>query len=119
MSVSSKGGNLRDNIGDSLSPGACTPRLCAVSSLHQSLMKFTARLLSHAPRSRANSISFVGLGRMGSEMAYNLFSKKVAEKSDSRFVVFDAVPEVAAQFTDSFRRQFNSANITIANNPEE
>jgi 3-hydroxyisobutyrate dehydrogenase len=56
---------------------------------------------------------------MGSEMAYNLFSKRVADKSNSRFVVFDAVPEVAAQFTDSFRRQFHSANITIANNPEE
>ena len=56
---------------------------------------------------------------MGSEMAYNLFSKRVADKRNSRFVVFDALPEVAAQFTDSFRRQFHSANITIANNPEE
>lgn len=82
-------------------------------------MRSTACLLSHASRSRANTISFVGLGRMGSEMAYNLFSKRMADKSDSRFVVFDAVPEVAARFRDDFRRQFHSVDITIANDPEE
>lgn len=82
-------------------------------------MRSTARLLRNASRSRANSISFVGLGRMGSEMAYNLFSKRIADESNSRFVVFDAIPEVAARFIDNFRRQFQSANITAANNPEE
>jgi 3-hydroxyisobutyrate dehydrogenase len=56
---------------------------------------------------------------MGSEMAYNLFSKRIADESNSRFVVFDAIPEVAARFIDNFRRQFQSANITAANNPEE
>jgi len=56
---------------------------------------------------------------MGSEMAYNLFSKRFANESNSRFVVFDAVPEVAAQFIVNFRKQFNGANIKVANNPEE
>ena len=82
-------------------------------------MRSTARLFSHASRSRANSISFVGLGRMGSEMAYNLFSKRFANESNSHFVVFDAVPEVAAQFINNFRKQFRGANINVANNPEE
>lgn len=85
---------------------------------YQSLMRSTARLLTNASRSRANSISFVGLGRMGSEMAYNLFSKRIADEN-SRFVVFDAVPEVAAQFIVKFRKQFHSANITAVDNPEE
>jgi 3-hydroxyisobutyrate dehydrogenase len=82
-------------------------------------MRSTARILSQASRSRAKSISFVGLGRMGSEMAYNLFSKRVAESSDFRFVVFDKVPEAAARFTDDFRKQFKAANITAANDLEE
>lgn len=82
-------------------------------------MRSTAHLFSHLSRSRANSISFVGLGRMGSEMAYNLFSKRFANESDSRFVVFDAVPEVAAQFINNCRKQFHGANINVANNPEE
>jgi 3-hydroxyisobutyrate dehydrogenase len=82
-------------------------------------MRSTARLLRHASRSRANSISFVGLGRMGSEMASNLFSKRIADENNSRFVVFDAVPEVAARFIIEFRKQFHSANITAVDNPEE
>jgi 3-hydroxyisobutyrate dehydrogenase len=51
---------------------------------------------------------------MGSEMAYNLFSKRITESSDSRFVVFDKVPEAAARFTDEFRKQFQAANIAVA-----
>jgi 3-hydroxyisobutyrate dehydrogenase len=82
-------------------------------------MRSTAHLFSHASRSRANSISFVGLGRMGSEMAYNLFAKRFANETNSRFLVFDAVPEVAAQFINNFRKQFHGANINVANNPEE
>lgn len=82
-------------------------------------MRSTARLFDHVSRSRAHSISFVGLGRMGSEMAYNLFSNRFANDSNSRFLVFDAVPEVAAQFIINFRKQFHSANITVASNPEE
>jgi 3-hydroxyisobutyrate dehydrogenase len=77
-------------------------------------MRTTARILSQTSCSRAKSISFVGLGRMGSEMAYNLFSKRITESSDSRFVVFDKVPEAAARFTDEFRKQFQAANIAVA-----
>ena len=86
---------------------------------YQSLMRSTARLLTHVSRSRENSISFVGLGRMGAEMAYNIFSKRIADENNSRFVIFDAVPEVAAQFIVKFRKQFHSANITAVDNPEE
>lgn len=82
-------------------------------------MRSTLRLFDHASRSRAHSISFIGLGRMGSEMAYNLFSKRFANDSNSQFVVFDAVPEVAAQLINNFRKQFHSANISVASNPEE
>jgi len=82
-------------------------------------MRSTARILSRASCSRAKSITFVGLGRMGSEMAYNLFSKRIAESSDFRFVVCDAVPEAAARFTDNFRKQFHAANISVATDLEE
>ncbi|KAH9998133.1 NAD binding domain of 6-phosphogluconate dehydrogenase-domain-containing protein [Russula compacta] len=82
-------------------------------------MRLTARVLSQAPCSRAKSISFIGLGRMGSEMAYNLFSKRIADANDSRFVVCDAVPEAAARFTDNFRKHFHDANIAVATNPRE
>jgi 3-hydroxyisobutyrate dehydrogenase len=82
-------------------------------------MKPTSSILNQLSFSRAKSISFVGLGRMGSEMAYNLFSKQITESSDHRFVVCDAVPEAAAQFTDNFRKQFHAANITVSTGLEE
>ena len=82
-------------------------------------MRPTTSILSQASLSRAKSITFIGLGRMGSEMAYNLFSKRIAESSDHRFVVCDAVPEAAARFTDNFRKQFHAANITVATGLEE
>ena len=82
-------------------------------------MRPTTSILSQLSFSRAKSISFVGLGRMGSEMAYNLFSKRITESSDHRLVVCDAVPEAAARFTDNFRKQFHAANITVAPNLEE
>jgi 3-hydroxyisobutyrate dehydrogenase len=68
---------------------------------------------------RPKSVSFIGLGRMGSEMAFNLFSKKFAETSDSRFVVCDAIPSSARSFRDNFLAQFPGANMTIAVTPEE
>ena len=79
-------------------------------------MRPTCRIFAH---SRAKSISFVGLGRMGSEMAYNLFSKRFIETHDARFVVCDAIPAAAARFTDNFQKRFPEAHIKIAATPEE
>ncbi|SRR6266404_118582 len=79
-------------------------------------MRPTCRILTYP---RAKSISFVGLGRMGSEMAYNLFSKRFTEANDSRFVVCDAIPAAATRFTENFQKRFPRAHITIAATPEE
>jgi 3-hydroxyisobutyrate dehydrogenase len=81
-------------------------------------MRPTCRILAH---SRAKSISFVGLGQMGSEMAYNLFSKRLIQANDrhARFVVCDAIPAAATRFTDNFLKRFPEAHITIAATPEE
>lgn len=68
---------------------------------------------------RSKSVSFIGLGRMGSEMAFNLFSKKFADANDSHFVVCDAVPDNARSFCDNFLGQFPGAKIDIAATPEE
>lgn len=79
-------------------------------------MRPTYRIFTH---SRAKSISFVGLGRMGSEMAHNLFSKRFTEAHDARFVVCDAIPAAATRFADNFQKRFPEAHITIAATPEE
>ncbi|KAJ7756839.1 3-hydroxyisobutyrate dehydrogenase [Mycena maculata] len=68
---------------------------------------------------RPNSTSFIGLGRMGSEMAYNLFSKQLAQKPESRFVVCDALPQSALSFCQTFTATFPGANIEIVDTPEE
>lgn len=68
---------------------------------------------------RSKSTAFIGLGRMGSEMAYNLFSKKLAQSSDSHFVVCDAVPESAMTFRQNFLSQCPGASIDIVQTPEE
>ncbi|KAJ7168145.1 NAD binding domain of 6-phosphogluconate dehydrogenase-domain-containing protein [Mycena crocata] len=84
-------------------------------------MRASLRCLQSAQRfaMRPNSTSFIGLGRMGSEMAYNLFSKQFAYKSDSRFVVCDALPESASSFCRNFTAQFPGAIIEIVPSPEE
>ncbi|KIL69579.1 hypothetical protein M378DRAFT_117854 [Amanita muscaria Koide BX008] len=69
--------------------------------------------------SRGKSTSFIGLGRMGYEMAYNLFSKQHAKDNGSRFVVCDAIPEAAQSFSQSFTYQFPGAQLEIASTPEE
>jgi hypothetical protein len=84
-------------------------------------MRPTARQL-HAVASclsRQNCISFIGLGRMGSQMAFNLFSKTFVERPDSRFLVCDTIPEVVQGFKQSFLSHFPSARIDIAATPEQ
>lgn len=56
---------------------------------------------------------------MGSEMAYNLFSKQFAQTPDSRFVVCDAIPEAATSFCQNFKKQFPGANLTMVHRPQE
>lgn len=68
---------------------------------------------------RSKSTSFIGLGRMGSEMAHNLFSKKLAQSAESRFIVCDAMPESAVTFRQKFLSHFPSANVDIVQTPEE
>ncbi|KAF8842551.1 hypothetical protein BDN67DRAFT_947523 [Paxillus ammoniavirescens] len=84
-------------------------------------MRPTLRALQALDRraTRAKSTAFIGLGRMGSEMAYNLFSKKFAESADSHFVVCDAVPESAVAFRQNLLSQLPGANIDVVQTPEE
>jgi len=56
---------------------------------------------------------------MGSEMAFNLFSKKFTESPDANFVVCDALPSSAIAFRQNFLAQFPGANIDVVPTPEE
>ena len=79
-------------------------------------------LASHVattPPPRAKSIAFIGLGRMGSEMAYNLFAKQYALTSDSRFFVCDVVPESVDAFTNNFAKDFPGAQLNVLKSPRE
>lgn len=82
-------------------------------------MRPTLRCLQQLDRSipRLRTTSFIGLGRMGSEMAYNLFSKQYTQAQDSRFIICDALPESAKAFRDNFLTQFPGASIEIADTP--
>ncbi|EAU88397.1 3-hydroxyisobutyrate dehydrogenase [Coprinopsis cinerea okayama7 len=68
---------------------------------------------------RAESTSFIGLGRMGYEMANNLFSKKYAASKDAHFVVCDAIPDTAQAFRNTFVQKYPGAHITVVNDPEQ
>ncbi|RXW24887.1 hypothetical protein EST38_g929 [Candolleomyces aberdarensis] len=68
---------------------------------------------------RSKTTSFIGLGRMGYEMATNLFSKQYAASKDAHFVVCDVVPEASQSFRDVFIKKYPGANITIADSPQE
>jgi 3-hydroxyisobutyrate dehydrogenase len=82
-------------------------------------MRPTIRWLQQLERSapRVKRTSFIGLGRMGSEMAYNLFSKQYTQAQDSQFIVCDALPETTKAFRDNFLAQFPGANLEIVDTP--
>lgn len=84
-------------------------------------MKPTFRALRALDRCtmRARTTAFIGLGRMGSEMAHNLFLNKFSESPDSGFVVCDAIPESAVSFQRSFLSRFPEALIEVVRTPEE
>ena len=94
-------------------------------------------IANHPLSPRTACIGFLGLGRMGSEMAFNLFSKhhqahlinnstannngtsSSSSRSDASFVVCDAVPESAQAFARKFLSQFPGANIRIVDTPDQ
>lgn len=84
-------------------------------------MRHTTRVLQSLERQvvRAKSTAFIGLGRMGSEMAFNFFSKTFAESPDTHFVVCDALPASALAFRQNFVSQFPGAHIDIVRTPKE
>ncbi|RPD65982.1 3-hydroxyisobutyrate dehydrogenase [Lentinus tigrinus ALCF2SS1-7] len=85
-------------------------------------MKPTPQLLRAvgAAVQRQKSISFIGLGRMGAEMAYNLFSQThVQTHGTTRFVVCDAREPTSTAFAHNFTTQFPGAQIEVANTPAE
>ena len=72
--------------------------------------------------SRSKTTGFIGLGRMGYEMAFNLFSKTLVESGEraaARFVVCDARQETAAQFAHGFKAHFPGATIEVLASPAE
>ncbi|KAI0831144.1 3-hydroxyisobutyrate dehydrogenase [Trametes gibbosa] len=69
---------------------------------------------------RQNSISFIGLGRMGSEMAYNLFARTLVESNGTaRFIVCDAREATSEAFVRNFITQFPGAQVQTATTPAE
>ncbi|TFL07408.1 3-hydroxyisobutyrate dehydrogenase [Pterulicium gracile] len=70
---------------------------------------------------RSKSISFIGLGRMGYEMANNLFSKVILhQSSDYTFNVCDASPDTAERFKAEFIQRFPAVkSVNIVSSPQE
>ncbi|KAF9532359.1 3-hydroxyisobutyrate dehydrogenase [Crepidotus variabilis] len=84
-------------------------------------MRPTLRTLQNASKAmqRPTSTSFIGLGRMGYQMALNLFSKQHLNANEASFIVCDAVPEAAQAFCSEFTSQYPEAQISIASTPAE
>ena len=83
-------------------------------------MRSTLRCLQATNRGlvRSRTTSFIGLGRMGYQMAYNLFSKQYAKENDSRFIVCDVVLDASRAFCAEFMNQYPNAQLSIADTPE-
>ncbi|EIW85379.1 3-hydroxyisobutyrate dehydrogenase [Coniophora puteana RWD-64-598 SS2] len=85
-------------------------------------MRPTVRLLqsiSPAATTRQNAVAFIGLGRMGANMAYNLFSKTYASNPATKFVLCDAVPSVALDLKRRLETEFNGLDVQVVLKPEE
>lgn len=83
-------------------------------------MRSTLQCLQAANRGlvRSRTTSFIGLGRMGYQMAYNLFSMQLAMEKDSRFIVCDVVPDASRTFCADFMKLYPDAQLSIADTPE-
>ena len=64
---------------------------------------------------RSNNVAFIGLGRMGYEMATNLWKKKFAGKSTGELIVCDARQEVAMRFVE----EANGKRASFVKTPRE
>ncbi|KAI0797841.1 3-hydroxyisobutyrate dehydrogenase [Abortiporus biennis] len=84
-------------------------------------MRPSATLLSQLSRTaRPNTTAFIGLGRMGYEMANNLFSKTLVNSNGSAsFVVCDAREESAHAFARSLVDQFPGTQVKVVTTPAE
>ena len=52
------------------------------------------------PANRSNNVAFIGLGRMGYEMATNVWKKKFAQNNGGELIVCDVRQEVAMRFVE-------------------
>jgi 3-hydroxyisobutyrate dehydrogenase-like beta-hydroxyacid dehydrogenase len=74
---------------------------------------------------RVTTIGVIGLGRMGSQMATNLFAKRFAERtatsatSRPAFLVCDAVASASHSFVADFEKQFPGVNLRVCSSPAE
>jgi len=76
--------------------------------------------VSRFTHARSRTTAFVGLGRMGFEMAYNLFSKSLVESGGAaQFVVCDAREESARAFASNIASQFPGAKLDVVATPAE
>ena len=107
-------------------------------------MRPTARLLNSLSPHRATTIGFVGLGRMGYNMAINLFTKSLTAHKTSpgsevnaltgklmspvgrvrtgrppAFVVCDVNEDAAKAILRNMRDKFPDVKIVVAKNPAE
>lgn len=87
-------------------------------------MRATVRLLNAATHAhdavRARTTGFIGLGRMGYEMAYNLFSQTLVETNGSaHFVICDAREETTTAFANHFHNHFPGAKVEVLTSPAE
>lgn len=83
-------------------------------------MRPTFRCLQATNRGllRSRTTSFIGLGRMGYQMAFNLFSKQHVKENDSHFIVCDVVLDASLAFCAEFMKQYPDAQLSIADSPE-
>ncbi|KAI0340497.1 3-hydroxyisobutyrate dehydrogenase [Trametopsis cervina] len=73
-----------------------------------------------ASSSRSRTTAFIGLGRMGYEMAYNLFSRTLVETAgNARFVVCDVREENSIAFIKNFHHHFPGARIEMVASPAD
>jgi len=67
------------------------------------------------PANRSNNVAFIGLGRMGYEMATNLWKKKFAGNSTGELIVCDTRQEVAMRFVE----EANGKRASFVKTPRE
>lgn len=67
------------------------------------------------PANRSDNVAFIGLGRMGYEMATNLWRKKFAQNGSGEMIVCDARQEVAMRFVE----ETGGKNASFVKTPRE